>query len=164
MGGILGIAAAVVEKEANIVCSKHLDQPFVLPSMLLKRAELVAAGSEGCPRGVLERSDRGLGLGTCVDEVFGQRAENTISPGINLADLPRMTAGGLQHAAGRSVDYRGDTARLGIEGISTGHRNLLRIGKHRSKDCGKFSPSNESVASFGYAVPNRPQARIRVRY
>src|SRR3954453_19215359 len=130
--------------------------------MLLDRAKLVAAGSESCSRGVLECGDRGLGLDTCVDEVFGQRAEDAIAPGINLTDLPGMPAGGLQHAAGRSVDYRGDTARLGIKGISTGHRNLLRIGEHGSKDCSKLSPYNESVASFGCSVPNRPQARIRV--
>src|SRR4051794_35703108 len=130
--------------------------------MLLDRAELVAAGSKGCSRGVLERGDRGLGLDTGVDEVFGQCAEDAIAPSINLADLPGMTAGGLQHAAGRSGDYRGNTARLGIEGISTVNRNLLRIGEHGSKDCSKFSAYHESAISFGYAVPNRPQARIRV--
>jgi hypothetical protein len=47
----------------------------------------------------------------------------------------------LQHAAGRSVDYRGNTARLSVEGISTGHHNPLRLGEHGSKDSASFSPS-----------------------
>ena len=49
-----------------------------------------------------------------------------------------MTAGGLEHAAGRSVDYRGNTARLSVEGISTGHHNPLRFGEHGSQDSASF--------------------------
>src|SRR5215469_8171960 len=146
MGGILGIAAAVVEKEANMMCPKHLDQSLVLPAMLLDRAEFVAAGPEGRARGVLERGDCGLGFDACVDEIFGQGTDDAIAPGVNFADLLRITAGGLQDTAGRSVNHRGNTARLSVEGISAGHSQPPAASADRKS--GKFSPYAEIGASF----------------
>ena len=95
MGGVLGVAAAVVEKEADIMCTKDLDHALVLPAMLLNRSELVAAGAERRPRSMLKRGDRTLRLDARVDEVFGQGADDAVATGQNFADLRGMTACGL---------------------------------------------------------------------
>ena len=100
---------------------KHFDHAFVLGAVVEKRSELVAAGTERGTRGVFKRSDGGIGFETRIDQVLGQDADDAIPPGIDLADHLRMAARGLQHAAGRSVDHRGDSARLGIESVLGSH-------------------------------------------
>jgi len=35
MGGVLGVPAAIIKKEANVVCLKNLNQPFVLGAVLV---------------------------------------------------------------------------------------------------------------------------------
>ena len=117
MGGVLGIAAAVVEKEPDVMRLKNFDQAVVLRPMLANRRELVATGPERGTRGVFERGDRGFGLDAGIDQVFSQGADDAVAPGIDLADLLRMPARSLQDAASRHVDHRGDPARLGVERI-----------------------------------------------
>ena len=56
-----------------------------------------------------------------VDQVFGQRADDAVAPGVDLADLVLVGARGFDHAAGRCVDDGGDTARLCVEGVLRGH-------------------------------------------
>jgi len=80
---------------------KHIDQPVVLPAMLVNRAELVATGPEHGTRSVLERGDCGFGLKARIDQVFGQGAYDAIAPGKNLRNLLLMLTCGFQYATSR---------------------------------------------------------------
>ena len=114
MGGVLRISAPVVEKEADVVGLKNFDQPLVLRAVLVDRCELIATRSECGTWGVFERGDRGFGLNTGIDQIFGQGTDNTVATCIYRTDILRMFARSLQHPAGRSVDHRGNAARLGV--------------------------------------------------
>ena len=46
--------------------------------------------------------------------------------GRELANFIRMLARSFQHATGRGVDHRGNTARLRVERVPTGHDNSVR--------------------------------------
>jgi hypothetical protein len=65
-----------------------------------------------------------FGFSAGIDQIFGQGANYTIPPGINFTNLARMFVRGFQYATGRGVDYRCNSARLGIERILWGHDKL----------------------------------------
>ena len=67
-----------------------------------------------------------------VDQVFGERAENAVAPGEDLADPARVLAGRLDDAAGGGIDNGGDTAGLSIEGIARTCRLLHRGSENMS--------------------------------
>src|SRR4051794_29500573 len=94
---------------------KHLDQALILLAVLLNRPELVATGPERPARSIFERLDCGFGLNAGVDQVFRQRADDTVAPGIDLADLFGMLPCGLQYATRGSVYHRGDPTRLSVK-------------------------------------------------
>ena len=56
-----------VEKEANVVRLKNLDQALVLHAVLGHRRELVTTGPERGTGGMFEGGDRGIGFNTGVD-------------------------------------------------------------------------------------------------
>ncbi len=93
--GVGGVAAAVVEEVADVVGLEDLDQALVLALVLLQALELVAAGAEGAGRRVAQRGDGGGGFLAGVDQVFGQRADDAVAAGVDLADLVRVLARGF---------------------------------------------------------------------
>lgn len=60
-----------------------------------------------------------------IDQLFQQRTDDAIAASVDLADFIRMQAGGFDHAAGAGIDYGGDAAGLGVEGIFDCHRGSL---------------------------------------
>ena len=120
--GVGRIAAAVVEEVADVVRSEHLDQPLVLAPVRVERLQLVAARAERARRRVRSAwiADERFLAG--VDQVFGQRADDAVAAGIDLADgrCARARSGSRRTATG--VDDGGDAAGLRVEGI------LLRSG------------------------------------
>ena len=70
--------------------SENINQPLILGAILLKASQFVAAGAE-CPRwGRLKRRDGALTFLAGIDQVFCQGADNAVSPGNDLADLPAV--------------------------------------------------------------------------
>jgi hypothetical protein len=68
------------------VRAEHLDQALVVGAILLDALELVAARTERAAWGGLEARDRGGRLLAGVDQVLGERADDAVSPGVDLAD------------------------------------------------------------------------------
>jgi hypothetical protein len=100
------------------VRAEHVDQPLVLRAVLFQSLELVAARAERAGRGVLQRGDRARRLATGVDEVLGERADDAVAPGIDLADPFPSLARRLDDPLGGDVDDGGDSAGLGVEGVT----------------------------------------------
>jgi hypothetical protein len=108
------------------VRAENVDQPLVLRAAFGQSLELVAARSERAGRRVLERGDRARRLATRVDQILGQRADDAVASGIDLADPRLVLARGLDDAGGACVDDGGDAARLGVERVALGHgRRIL---------------------------------------
>src|SRR6476660_5182636 len=103
VGRVLRVSTAVVEKESNVMSFENLDQALVLRPVLLNRSELVPTGPERSTWRMSERSDRGFGVQTRIDQIFSQRADDAVAAGIHLTNLLRTLARSLQHAAGRGV-------------------------------------------------------------
>ncbi len=121
VAGVGGVAAAIVEEVADVVGLEDLDQALVLALVVLQALELVAAGAEAAGRRVAQGGDVLRGLLVGVDQVLGQRADDAVAAGIDIADLVRVLARGLDDAAGGGVDDGGDTAGLGVKGVLCGH-------------------------------------------
>ena len=119
--GVGGIVAAVVEKVADVVRTEHVDQPLVLRAVLVEPLQLVSARAERAGRGVLQRGDRGRRLAAGVDEILGQRADDAVAPGIDLADLCTVQTRGLDDPGSARIDDRGHAAGLRVEGIAFRH-------------------------------------------
>ena len=87
---------------------------FLLQALELeaRRAE-GAAPACGAGRGWSAR----LSLLT-VDQILGQRADDAVAAGIDLADLRAVLAGGLDDAAGGGIDDGGHAAGLGIKRVA----------------------------------------------
>ncbi len=110
VGGVLGVAAAVVEEVADVVGLEDLDQALVLGAVLLQALELVACRAERPRRGVAQRGD-GLGrLLAGVDELLVECPEDARLAGVDGADGVRVGARGLDDATGGGVDDGGHTA------------------------------------------------------
>src|SRR5215831_2928241 len=97
--------------------TKDFDQAFVLRPVLVHGPELVPTRSERRTWGVFECRDGRFRLGTGIDQIFGQSADDAVAAGVDLTDLVRMLARSLQHATRRGVDHRGNTTRLCVERI-----------------------------------------------
>ena len=123
VGGILGIVAAGVEEEADVVGFEDFEHALVV-SLLL---ELVAAGAEGGARGKFQAADGLLGLGGEVDEVFLEDAENAVERAVNLLDFDMIERFG-DDAGHAGVDDGGGTAGLAYQDITCeffGHVRVL---------------------------------------
>ena len=67
--------------------AEHLDQAFVFGTVLFQALELEAGGAE-CARGCMAQApDRGARFRADIDEVLGQRTDDAVATGIDLADL-----------------------------------------------------------------------------
>ncbi len=123
VGRVHRVAAAVIEEIADVVGLEDLDEPLVLRAVLVDAPELVARRPEGAARRIPEPCDRAGALGARVDHVLGQRADDAIAPGVNLADTVPVFPRRLDHAASRGIDDRGHAARLRIKRVPL-HRFL----------------------------------------
>ncbi|GBE09471.1 hypothetical protein BMS3Abin12_00015 [bacterium BMS3Abin12] len=127
-GGVLRVVATVVEEVADVVRLEYLDQAFVLGTILLEARQLVACRPKGATRGVAQGGDGLRRFPAGIDQVLGERTDDPVAPGIDLADAVLVPARGLDDAAGAGVDDGGDPAGLGVKGILLrrflGHRKL----------------------------------------
>src|SRR5699024_612988 len=83
--------------------------------------EFVATGAECAGRRVTQACDCSRRFGAGIDQVFGERADNAVAPGIDSAYPVGEAASGLDDAGGGCIDGGGDTATLGVENIFCGH-------------------------------------------
>src|SRR5690606_32758951 len=124
---------------------EHLDEALVLGAVLVQPLQLVAGGPERAARRVAEARDRLRALGARVDQVLGQRADDAVAPGVDLADLVAVLARGLDHAARACVDHGRDAAGLRIEGVSL-HSGSPRTKRRKdSKPRLAFDAANRTV-------------------
>ncbi len=121
-GRIHRVVAAVVEEVADVVSAKNLDQPLVLRAVLVDALQLEACRAEGSGRRMLESANGGRTFTTDVDQVLRQRADDAVTAGVHLPDIPRLPHGSLDDTAGGGVDDGRHTAGLGIERVLFGRR------------------------------------------
>ena len=119
--GVGRVAAAVIKEIADVVCLENLDQTLIFALVGFQRFELEAARTERARRRAAQRGNRRGGLFAGVNQVFGQRADDAITAGVNFADHIFMLARGFDHAAGRGVDYGGHATGLCVKGIFLCH-------------------------------------------
>src|SRR5690606_42138446 len=89
----------------------------LFPYTTLFRSGRVAQGGN-----VLRRFQAG------VDQILGQCTDDAVAASIDLADLVRMLASGFDNPGSRGVDYCGNPAGLGVEGVLDGHAGS-KIGR-----------------------------------
>ena len=118
--GVHGVVAAVVEEIPDVMGAEHLDQALVLGAALVDPGQFVARGAEGAGRRVAQGPDGRRALLAGVDQVLGQRADDAVAAGIDLADPVAVLAGRFDQAAGGGIDDGGYPAGLCIEGIFRG--------------------------------------------
>ncbi len=112
MGGVLGIIAAGVKKEADVVSGKHLEETVHIPGGffgVLFEIDFVTA----CPQ---RRRGRGLEavyapgfLLININDFLIEDAEDAVKPAVNLFDA-LVAAGLLQHTGHARVDDGGGAA------------------------------------------------------
>ena len=124
VGGILGIAATVIEEVADVMGPEDFDQSLVFTGVLGNILEFVTAGPESTARGVDQCFNGLVRFQAGVDQFFFQRTDDAITAGIHLADLVRILAGGLDNATGTGVNNGGNPARLGVKCVFDSHLGL----------------------------------------
>ena len=119
-GGIHRVIAAVVEKIADTVRSKDLDDPPQI--LIVLGTQLVAAGANSSGRRCdAQQGDLIGGLRRHVQQVLLEHALNAVIAGINCAEHIRHLAADLHHAAQRAVDDGRGAAGLGNHNIAILH-------------------------------------------
>ncbi len=119
--GVHRVVAAVVEEVADVVGFEDLDQAFVFGAVFVDTLELVARGAESAARRVHQGRNGRCAFLAGVDHVFGQCTDDAVASGVDVGDLLRMFARGLDDAAGGGIDDGGNTARLGIKSVHCRH-------------------------------------------
>ncbi len=99
---------------------EDLDQALVLGPVLVQPLELEASRAERARRRIAQSADRCRALAREVDQVFGQRPDDSVPPCINLADVTRLLQRRFDYAAGGGVDDGGNTPRLSVERVLAG--------------------------------------------
>src|SRR5210317_1827347 len=99
-----GVTTTVVEEVANIVRLEDLNEALILRPVLLQAFQLVAAGTE-CARWRGQEACNGAVTFLAGDnQVFMQRTDYAIAPGVDLADSVAMLAGRFNNATGARID------------------------------------------------------------
>ena len=159
--GIGGVVAAVVEKVSDVVRAEDFDQPLVLGAILVEARELIAAGTERACGRLPESSDRPGRLLARVDQVFGQRADDAVSPGIQAPDPRGVLTGGFDDGAGGRVEDRGHAAGLRIEGVAFGHCGIpKRSWEARIVKCLSSSVQPDRPGGTGDGWPFHSRATV----
>jgi hypothetical protein len=102
----LRITPTIVEEEADVMCTEHLDQALVLRAVLVKRPQLVTARPKRSTWRVFESGDRRSRFKVGINQIFSQGTEDAISASVDLSNLVGILVGDLQQATGRGVDHR----------------------------------------------------------
>src|SRR4030095_9251203 len=123
--GVGGVVASVIEKIPDVVRAEHLDQPFVLRTALVQSLELVAGRAERTARRVREGGDRARGFAVRVDQVLGERTDDPVATGVDVADFGTVLARRLDDGCRGGVDDGGDAAGLRVEGVARAHRGIV---------------------------------------
>ena len=76
-----------------------------------------------------QRGDVGIRFGRGIDEIFGEGTDDAVTTGVDLADALWVFTCCLDQAAGRSVNDRGNPARLGVKRVSSLHSHFTVSGK-----------------------------------
>ncbi len=109
-----------------------------------------------------------------VDQVLGQRADDAVAAGVDLADAVLVLARRLDDAGGARVDDGGHAAGLGVEGVASGHgirsvsssaRRGRRRGSTRRRPCPStlryFGARGSPVAAqLGVILDQRLRLRV----
>ena len=90
--GVGRVVAAVVEEVADVVRLEHLDQALVLRAVVLEPLQLVAAEPNAPPGVWRSAAIAAARLLAGVDQVFGQRADDAVAAGVDLADAVLVLA------------------------------------------------------------------------
>ena len=99
---------------------------------------MARATAEGAARRVLQCRDLARRFPAGVDQVFGQRADDAVPAGVDVADPALVLARGLNDAAGGGIDDGGDAAGLGVKGIHLlGHWHCTCRGPPGGRPRGK---------------------------
>jgi hypothetical protein len=69
--------------------------------------------------------DVGGGFLGGVDEIFGQRADDAVTAGVQGADAIAVTSRGFDDAASRGIDDGGHAARLRVERVAFLHSHCM---------------------------------------
>jgi hypothetical protein len=151
VAGVRRVAAAVVEEVADVVGLEDLDQAFVFALVGFQRLQLETTGAEGAGRRRTQRGDGRVRFLAGIDQLLGQRADDAIAAGVDLADDIGMLARGLDDAAGGGVDDGGDAAGLSVKGILfPGHRwtpmTLCKKSARQARAWYSFQGASESPA------------------
>ena len=117
----------VSERPVVLVTKSLLDQPFILGATFIQALQLVAAGAEGAHRRRPQACDIGIEFQASIHQFLGQRADNAVAAGKNLADPLGMTTRFLNQSTRRRIDDGGHAPRLRIEGIPDRHCLLQRL-------------------------------------
>jgi len=120
-----GVGRIAAQEVADVVGLENLDQALVLGTVFLQAFQLEAAGAKRSARRITQSADGVVGLLTGVDQIFGQRTDDAVAPGVDPADPVRLLAGGFDQTAGRSVDNGGHAAGLGVECVPLIHGHSL---------------------------------------
>src|ERR671912_677065 len=118
------------------MCAKDFDEPLVFRAVLVEPLELEARRAERAARRVLQSSYSCGTLAAHIDEILGERADDPVPAGIDFGDVPRFTQRGFDHAAGRCIDYGGDSAGLGVERVFRGGFFHARAEYRKPLTCG----------------------------
>ncbi len=152
-GGVHRVVATVVKEIADVVSAEDLDQPLVLGAVLIDALELEARRAESPRRRVHQSPDRCGAFAGEIDEVLGERADDSVPAGVKLAYVPRMLHRGLDYAAGRCIDDGGNTAGLSVERVlshGSGGRFSGRIpGRAGGRSAGFFLHGETAAWDWG---------------
>jgi len=151
--GVRRIAAAIVEKVADVVRLEDLDQPLVLRRIVLEFPELVARRSERAGGRMAQAANRRGRFLAGIDQILGERADDAVAPCIDLADLAFVLATSLDHAAGGGVDDRGDSSGLCIESVPWLRGRHCRPRERRAKAAKDSAPAKRSALASSPADP-----------
>ena len=117
VGGVLRIAAAVVEEVADVVRLEEVVQAGEFLGAGFGVLELIAAGAKSATWGSHEAADGAWGLEAEVEEAFVERAGYAVLARQDFMDFAWVVARGFDDGAGRSIDDRGYATGLGVEGV-----------------------------------------------
>jgi hypothetical protein len=114
-------------------------------AVLVDPLELEAGRAERAGGRVAQAADGLAALARDVDQVFLERPDDAVATRIDLADVPTVALGRLDHPGGRRVDDGRDTTGLGIERVLGG-----------GSAHGDISPGVASRITHGLTSRNRP--------
>ena len=103
---------------------KDFDEALVLGAILINAFQFVARGAKCTGRGVAQCLDSLRAFLARVDQVLGERADDTVATGVELSNVLLVLAAGFNDAGRRGINDGSDAAGLSIKSIPRGFRGL----------------------------------------